>query len=299
MSAFSYSSITEGAALQTINSIAIYEEYLRTKHVMQLVKGGMYWKRQGPYLYLVRTSVDNRQQRLGPRCPETETVYDAFVARKQVEKSRLASLRMALEEAERLNRAMRAGCVPNITVALLRRIQEEGLAEHFVVVGPQAVYAYEAAAGVRITSKVAGQATGWRKNVDSQITFITDLPQRDDACIERFLQRIDRTFTCSNVRRLIATNARGFRANFLRSLSLEVECAPELSTWSTSKFTIPVIAKNGTIATMQTISPTELIRLMRLQASEAVEYQGSCSDLSQDLASVVQNMLDDRVLDAV
>lgn len=107
----------------------------------------MYWKRQGPYEYLVRTSVDNRQQRLGPRSPETEAIHDAFMARKQAEMSRLASLRAALEETQRLNRAMRAGCVPNIIVALLRCCQDEGMAEHFVVVGPQAVYAYEAAAG--------------------------------------------------------------------------------------------------------------------------------------------------------
>lgn len=296
MSALCYPSITDGAAQQTINSIAVYEEYLRVKQVAQQVQGGMYWKRQGTYEYLVRTSLDNRQQRLGPRSPETESIHDAFIARKQAAMSRLASLSKALEEAERLNRAIRAGCAPNTIVALLRRFQEEGLAEHFVVVGPQAVYAYEAAAGVRITSKTAGQAAGWRKNVDSQISFITDLTKQDDTSIECILQRVDRTFSFSNARGLIATNTRGFRASFLRSQSLAANSDPELCTWSTPRFTTPVVAANGAMATMQTISPTEFMRLMRLQAAEAVGRQGISGELSQDLADVVQHMLNEGFL---
>lgn len=99
---------------------------------------------------------------------------------------------------------------------------------HFVVVGSQAVYAYEAAGGVRITSKAADQANEWRKNVDSQISFVTDLIRQDDAFIERTPQRIDHTFTCSNARGLIATNARGFRASFLRHQPLAVDSDPAL-----------------------------------------------------------------------
>lgn len=292
MSVPCYSPITDGAALQTINSIAVYEEYLRTKQIVQLLKGGMYWKRQGQYEYLVKTSVDNRQQRLGPRSPETEAVHDEFISRKQANGSRLASLRTALDEAERLNRAMRVGRVPNVIVALLRRLQEEGLAEHFLVVGPQAVYAYEAAAGVRITSKIANQAAGWH----SQISFLTDLKRQDDAFIERILQRVDRTFTCSNTHGLIATNARGFMASFRRSHPFAVNSDPELYTWGTLRFTTPVIAVNGAMATMQTISAIEFIRLMRLQVAEAEEGQMVNRELQQDLANVVQNMLTDGVL---
>lgn len=200
------------------------------------------------YAYLVRTSVDNRQQRLGTRSPETKEIHDTFVARKQVAMSRLASLRATLEEAQRLNRAMRAGRVPDIIGALLRRFQEEGLAEHFVVVGPQTIYAYEAAAGVRITLKTAEQAVEWQKSMASQISFFTDLTKQDDSSIERILQRIDRTFTCSNVRRLIAS-----KVSVLRGRPSAADSAPALCIWSTPRFTTPVVSANGTIATMQTI----------------------------------------------
>lgn len=292
MSALCYSSITDGAALQIINSTVVYEEYMRVKLMAQQVKGGMYWKRQGPYEYLVRTSVDNLQRRLGPRSSETEAIHGAFVARKQAEMSRLASLRKALEEAQRLNHAMRAGWVPNIIVALLRYFQEEGMAEHLVVVGPQAVYAYEAAAGVQITSKVAGQSVEWRKNLGSQISFFTDLTKQDCASIERILQRIDHTFTCNHADGLVATNARGFRALFLRSQPRAEDSSPALCRWNNPRFMASVIAKNGAMATMQAISPTEYVRL---QTTE-VGRQEIKEELAQSLANVVQNMLDDGVL---
>jgi len=107
----------------------------------------MYWKKQGQYEYLVRTSTDSRQQtRIGARSPETEKIYDAFVIRKESVNKRLGSL----GEAQRLNRAHRAGRVPNLVVGLLDRLHGEGLDKHFTVVGTHALYAYEASAGVRI-----------------------------------------------------------------------------------------------------------------------------------------------------
>jgi hypothetical protein len=218
------------------------------------------------------------------------------MARKQVAMSRLASLRVALEEAQRLNRAMRAGCVPNIIVALLRRFQEEGLAAHFVVVGLQAIYAYGAVAGVRIMTKATDQAVEWLKSVDSQISIFTDLTKQDDSSIERILQRVDRTFTYSNARGLIATNAQGFKVSVQRSESLAADSASARCIWSMPRFTTPVIAANGTMATMQTISPNEFIRLMRSQAAKVLEPQGVEGELAQDLSDVVQKMLDDDVL---
>lgn len=57
---------------------------------------------------------------------------------------------MPLKEAERLNKAVKAGRVPNMVVALLQTLDEAGLEQHFAVVGTHALYAFEAAAGVRI-----------------------------------------------------------------------------------------------------------------------------------------------------
>jgi hypothetical protein len=42
----------------------------------------MYWKKQDNYSYLVKTMPDNRQKRIGPRSPETDAIYEDFMARK-------------------------------------------------------------------------------------------------------------------------------------------------------------------------------------------------------------------------
>lgn len=57
----------------------------------------------------------------------------------------------------------------------------------------------------------------------------------------------------------------------------------------------PVIAANAMMATMQTTSPTEFVRLMRWLAAE-VGRQGIQGGMAQSLADVVKKMQDDGVL---
>lgn len=56
----------------------------------------------------------------------------------------------ALEQHQRLNRALRVSRVDPLVVALLGRLATTQLSPHFRVVGTHALYAYEAAAGVRL-----------------------------------------------------------------------------------------------------------------------------------------------------
>lgn len=77
-------------------------------------QGGMYWKRQDAYEYLVRTTPDNRQKRLGPRSPETEKTYERFMVHKREVEARLQSLTSTLREAERMNKALKVGRVPGM-----------------------------------------------------------------------------------------------------------------------------------------------------------------------------------------
>ena len=143
--------LPDAAVRQSIDSATVFAEFQRVQGEARSVAGGMYFKRQGPYEYLVRTSPDNRQQRIGPRTAETEDIHARFIARKSRIEARHKSLRDAVREAERLNKALKVGRVPAIVVALLQALHEAGLAEHFRVVGTHALYAYESAAGVRIT----------------------------------------------------------------------------------------------------------------------------------------------------
>src|ERR1035437_8242376 len=145
-----YIPLSDNAARQLIDSTTIFDEFVRVKKQARPYAGGMYWKRQGAYEYLVKTSPDNQQRRMGPRAPETEKINEQFTTRKLELETRLKSLRAALSDAERLNKALKVGRVPSMVVSVLQTLEDAGLGQHFTVVGTHALYAYETAAGVRI-----------------------------------------------------------------------------------------------------------------------------------------------------
>lgn len=145
-----YLPLSDNASRQFIDSASLFVEYARAVAKAQQYKGGMYWKVEGKYEYLVKTQPDNRQTRLGRRSAENERIYADFMLRKTGAEDRLRSLKSALTDAERSNKALRVGRTPSTVVAVLRALAEARLYPHFTVVGTHALYAYESAAGVRI-----------------------------------------------------------------------------------------------------------------------------------------------------
>jgi hypothetical protein len=138
-----YYPISDNTARQAIDSFSLLEEFLRARKSARAYAEGMYWKQQGEYTYLVKTHRDNRQQRIGKRSTETEGIFKAFTSAKTEAEERLKSLAEVLVEAERLNKALKVGRVPNIVVSVLQALEDAGLSEHFTVVGTHALYAYE------------------------------------------------------------------------------------------------------------------------------------------------------------
>lgn len=145
-----YHFLPENAVRQFIDSSTVFDELTRARQQAQTYAGSMYWKQQDTYTYLVKTGADKRQSRLGPRSPETEAIYTAFQQNKQAAQARLGTLEQALQEAQRVNRAVRVGRMPTLVVDVLNAIADAGLSAYFTVVGTHALYAYETAAGVRI-----------------------------------------------------------------------------------------------------------------------------------------------------
>ena len=179
-----YLPLSDNAARQVIDATTVFEAHRRALAEARRFEGGMYWKRQGTHEYLVRTGKDNRQHRIGPRTPENEKVHDDFVQRKQAAEDRLRSLRTALTEAERMNQALKAGRVPSLVVALLRTLDDAQLSRHFTVVGTHALYAYEAAASVRIVAgALATQDVDLLWDARKRVQFMTDLQKVDSSML--------------------------------------------------------------------------------------------------------------------
>jgi len=132
--------LPDNATRQVVDSTTLFDEYRRVLAEARPFAGGMYWKRQGDYEYLTRTAPDNRQRRISPRSPEAEEIHARFTTGKREIEARLKSLRSALTDAERLNKALKAGRTPALVIALLQTLEDAGLGPHFTVVSPPVEY---------------------------------------------------------------------------------------------------------------------------------------------------------------
>ena len=311
-----YIALPDNASRQVIDSTTVFDEYRRVQAEAGKYAGGMYWKRQGDYEYLVKTRRDNRQHRVGARSPETEGIFTEFTTRKQQTESRLQSLRAALGEAERMNKALKAGRTPALVVKLLQTIEDAGLGTHFTVVGTHALYAYETAAGVRIApGALATQDVGLLWDARKRVQFLTDL-QRVDASMLRVLQRADPSFRRKDMQNETAINAKGFEVYFLRRMTQEDDVHPfrfsadEDDLWPVQatrasilteapRFEHVVISATGKMALMRTIAPASFVEFKRRMAKAAVNRPEPkrCRDARQ--ADIVQTLLDERLLIAV
>jgi len=308
-----YIALSDNTARQVIDSTTLFEEFVRVKNRARPYAGGMYWKRQGDYEYLVKTSPDNRQRRIGPRSDETVRIHEEFVARKQEHESRLKSLRVALTDAERLNKALKAGRVPNVVVSVLQALANAGLGQHFTVVGTHALYAYEAAASVRIVQgALATQDVDLLWDARRRVKFVTDLG-RSELSMLRVLQQADATFVRKEGQAETAINAKGFEVDFLRRQPEGDDPHPfrfsddEDDLWpvqavrasvltNAARFDQVVISATGRMTLMRTIAPEAFIEFKRWMAAQVPQRPEAKRRRDLHQANIVQTLLDDGLL---
>jgi hypothetical protein len=275
----------------------------------------MYWKREGDYEYLVKTKPRRRtQERLGRRSQKTEQIFADFTQRKRALEERLASLRTALTEAERMNKAVKAGRVPALVVALLDALDRIGLASHFTVVGTHALYAYESAASVRIVSgALATQDVDLLWDARRRMQFMTDM-QRLDASMLGVLRLVDRTFERKLGHNETAINAKGFEVDFLRREATDGDPHPfrfsalEDDLWpvqaarasvltTAPRFEHAVIAATGRMALMRTIAPSTFVEFKRWMGAKAPDREPAKRRRDQLQSQVVQDLIDQKLLE--
>jgi hypothetical protein len=114
--------------------------------------GSMRWGHRDGKEYLLR-KIAKTETSLGPRNKESEAAYEAFLRGRDQNKDRLAGLSARIEQLAPINVAMGLGRVPSIAGRILRACDEHGLlGEQLVVVGTNALFAYEVQAGVQVES---------------------------------------------------------------------------------------------------------------------------------------------------
>ena len=275
---------------QYIDAVAVFDALADATFEAAQVRGGMYWH-AGPASspdskYLVRTTPAGAETSLGARTPETQAIYDKFTQRKLASTERLAGLKTALNQQQRMNRALRVGRVEPLVVALLNRLASTQLSQHFRVVGTHALYAYEAAAGVRLDAEaMATRDIDLLWDTRKRISFSTQLARVDSSMLG-VLKKVDATFRMRQSQKYTAVNKDGFEVDIIRREQTGGDPHPiKLSDededfWVSQArranvlldspgFSAVIVATNGTMARMNTVHPATFVVFKRWLAQQA------------------------------
>ena len=274
---------------QYIDSVAVFEALEEAVEEAAQVRGGMYWHAGPPTApdakYLVRTTPAGAETSLGARAPETEAIYARFTRRKQESAERMAGLRAALVQQQRLNRALRVGRVDPLVVSLLGRLASTQLGEHFRVIGTHALYAYEAVAGVRLDAEVlATRDMDLLWDTRKRITFSTRLARVDSSMLG-VLKKVDNTFRIRKSQKYTAVNKDGFEVDIIHreragddphpiKLSAEdddfwvVQARRANLLLDSPTFSAVIVASNGAMACMTTVNPVTFVAFKRWLADQ-------------------------------
>ena len=310
-----YLPISDNAARQVIDATTIWAEYLKALTAARPYAGGMYWKKEGLYEYLVKTHTKNQQERMGARSAQTEKIYTEFHKHKIAKESRLTSLTAALTETQRQNKALKAGRTPEIVVALLNAVREAGLEAHFIVVGTHALYAYETAAGVRIApGALATQDVDLLWDARKRLQFVLDLG-RDAGSVLAVLRRVDPSFRrkSDEGQNESAVNDKGFEVDFIRREAEDADPHPfrfsadEEDLWpvraqpasllaQAPAFVHTVISATGKMATMRTVDPKTFVEFKHWMAKHAQHREPIKRRRDLHQAKIVQTLMTEGLL---
>lgn len=188
-----------------LDSVQAYEVFLAAEHELQKYAGTMRWKAVRGREYLIKRSPRGAERSLGPRSPETEAILQAFMQGKALAMKRYTQAEEHIHERAAFNRAARLNRVPWVVGQIARKLSQiADLAARTLLIGSNAIYAYEAAAGVRVDSGIVS-------TMDLDVLWDTrhkvKLAGLSSEGLMGLLRRVDQTF-----RPVAPAGHRGFRA---------------------------------------------------------------------------------------
>lgn len=182
----------------------------------------MTWSSTSGHEYLLRSAYDNsgkrRQKSLGPRSAATEELKAQFEAARSKAERQAKDLEAAMQRQSSVNRALRLGRMPLEAARILRALDAAGLlGGKLRVLGSNALYAYEAVAGVHLEAEY--METGdfdFLLDARANLSFSGE-DASDDPSLIRILQRVDKSFErTSNMFR--AVNRNGYLVDLIKPL---------------------------------------------------------------------------------
>ena len=196
-----------------------YEAYRDAwRHTLQYM-GGMTWKTVNGTDYLVKViGRTGGNKGLGARSPETERIYSEFVTGKARAKEREAALKQSVAEFSGMSRQIGINRVPALVTATLRKLDNFGLlGRNLMVIGTNALYGYESAAGVHFD--VGLMATTdvdflWDARARLKLAVLDD--EVAEAGVLALLRKVDRSFEPVCHQQFRAVNKDGFYVDLVK-----------------------------------------------------------------------------------
>jgi hypothetical protein len=202
-----------------IDTAQLYEAFMTAYHKSRTYRGGMHWKKAKGREYLFRSRDRyGYGKSLGLRSPKTENILKEFRKNKQQVKERLQGLKNRMKEQARFCKAAMIQRVPRVAAATLRLLdQQKLLGRNVLIVGTNALYAYEAAAGAYVdTSLTATGDLDILRDVRSRLTLVT-ASDIDRTGLLDILRKADRSFELSGPRSYRAINRDGYMVDLIKS----------------------------------------------------------------------------------
>lgn len=299
--------IDGNAQRQYIDAKSVFTALEEAKKNAAEVRGGMLWKNQNGTDYLIRTTTRRGQKSLGPRSEQNETIYREFTARKQRVEKRVSDLRAELERHRKLNKVFHVGRAPEILVAILNKLAASGLTDYFTVIGTHSLYAYEAAAGIRLDVPEALETRDVDLLLDTRkrLSFLAQMEGLDISFLG-LLRQVDSTFDLREDQLYTAVNNQGFEVDIIRREAKGADPHPLRLTdhedefyavqakragilLDGEKFSAMIVSSTGRMARMNTISPVVFAKFKRWMAGQDDRESLKCQrDLLQ--AELVEEM---------
>ncbi len=195
-------------------ALTAYHAHREARDARRPLKGGMHWKkiRGREYLYKYRDRYGHGHS-LGPRSPATERLWAEYGRRRRELTARLKAARQELAAAARFCRAARLHRVPHPVTRVLRRLEAGDLpGPPLLVIGTQALHAYEFAAGVFIDPPPASPFWSGSRH---RLTLLA-AAEMPPAQLLGLLPGADRSFQALPGDDLAAVNKAGFLVRFVK-----------------------------------------------------------------------------------
>ncbi len=207
---------------QLIDTQQVYEAWRAAKaDSNHRFAGSMRWGERSGKEYLLRKT-GKTETSLGPRTDETEAAYQAFLRGRSENSDRLKGLAERLDKLAPVNVAMGLGRMPSIAARILRACDEQGLlGEQLIVVGTNAMFAYEVEAGVQIERGLIATADidllyDARRHISLAVTGLST------EGLIGLLKKVDGSFVPARPRGFRAVNRDGYLVDLIRPEAKDV-----------------------------------------------------------------------------